>query len=196
MAPVKEVQRRGVSCARMCHCQRGAVERRGEGAQQRCKLGGGGEQSRRHRWPGGSVGGGKGEGSGGWSEQQGTAQQRGKAVVGRSSVAWQWRPWPWRAAARQQGERARWESEGGQRKRVRDARAARASALGGAGSRAARGAELGRAAAMKRALCCMAATAPFRRTRGERHCARLGVRFWAISAPNWAVGLEAKLFSF
>ena len=79
---------------------------------------------------------------------------------------------------------------------MRDARAARASAFGGAGSRAAHGAELGRVSAMKRALCCMAATAPFHRTRGERHCARLGVRFWASSAPNWAMGLEAKFFFF
>jgi len=62
--------------------------------------------------------------------------------------------------------------------------------------RAARGAEVGRAAAMECALCCMAATETKQRTRGVRLCARLGVRFWAISAPNWAMGLEAKLFSF
>jgi hypothetical protein len=72
----------------------------------------------------------------------------------------------------------------------------RALGLGAAGREAARGTEVGRAAAMKRALCCMAATAPFRRTRGERHCACLGVRFWASSAPNWAMGLEAKFVIF
>jgi hypothetical protein len=72
----------------------------------------------------------------------------------------------------------------------------RALGLGAAGHEAARGTEVGRAAAMKRALCCMAAMAPFRRTRGERHCACLGVRFWASSAPNWAMGLEAKFVIF
>ena len=82
------------------------------------------------------------------------------------------------------------ESEGGRQGDTR------ALGLGAAGREAARGTEVGRAAAMKRALCCMAATAPIRRTRGERHCARLGVRFWASSAPNWAMGLEAKFFIF
>ena len=76
------------------------------------------------------------------------------------------------------------------------ARAARAFAFGGSGSRAARGAEVGRAAAMKCALCCMAATERIQRTRGVRLCALLGVRFWVISTPNWAMGREAKLFSF
>ena len=44
------------------------------------------------------------------------------------------------------------------------------------------------------ALRCMAATTPFHRTRGVRHCTLLGVHFWASSAPNWAMGLEAKSF--
>jgi len=55
--------------------------------------------------------------------------------------------------------------------------------------------EAGRRVAMEvGALRCMAAMTPFRQTRGVRHCALLGVRFWASSAPNWAMGLEAKSF--
>ena len=46
------------------------------------------------------------------------------------------------------------------------------------------------------ALWCMATTKSFHRVRGVRCCARLGVRFWASSVPNWAMGLEAKFFIF
>ena len=49
---------------------------------------------------------------------------------------------------------------------MQEARAAWASTFGGAGSRAAHGTEVGCAAAMGHMLCCMAATTPFRRTRG------------------------------
>jgi len=88
------------------------------------------------------------KGATGWSEQQGMAPQRGQAVVGRSSAAWQWRPRPWRPRQQSRG-----------------------------GHEAARGAKLGHASAMAGALWCIAATTPFRRTRGARDGARLGVRF-------------------
>ena len=84
--------------------------------------------------------------------------------------------------------RAAPESEGGRVGRRVSARAARAFAFGGTGSRVARGAEVGRAAAMGRARCCMAATETIQRARGVRLCARLGVHFLAytVRIPNLA----------
>ena len=80
--------------------------------------------------------------------------------------------------------RAAPESEGGRVGRRVSARAARAFAFGGTRSRVARGAEVGCAVAMGRALYCMAATMPFRRTRGMRCSARLGDHVMADCMPN------------
>jgi len=116
----------------------------------------------------------KGEGSDGWSEQQGMAPQRGKTVVGRSSTTWQWRPRPRRP--RQQSGGGRRRARGSARESQRTWRA-RALSLEEQGVRQRVAQSLDMRQPWWGALRCMAATTPFRRTCGARDGARLGVCF-------------------